>query len=302
MEQETLIQKWLLEDLSVEESKAFDALEDAPFYKGIIDDAAQFKASNFSKIDDFETFKARLITTDPKVRKLQGIKPMLRIASVAVILFGLSYFFLFSNPTEVQTLAAQKTTIELADASQVVLNALSEISYDENKWDTQREIKLEGEAFFDVAKGAKFDVVTSEGTVSVLGTEFNVKQRGSFFEVACFEGTVRVVTDEHTQILQAGDNFRLFDGEMATGKNSYEEPQWTKNKSYFKRVPVSEVFAELERQYQVSIIFENIDTNQLFTGIFLHDDLNTALMSVSEPLDLHYQILKPNTVRFTGRE
>ncbi|WP_422859707.1 FecR family protein [Flagellimonas sp. S174] len=302
MDQETLIQKWILEDLSVEESKAFDALEDAPFYKGIIDDAAQFKASNFSKIDDFETFKARLITPDPKVRKLQWIKPMLRIASVAVILFGLSYFFLFSNPTEVQTLAAQKTTIELPDASQVVLNVLSEISYDENKWDTQREIKLEGEAFFDVAKGAKFDVVTSKGTVSVLGTEFNVKQRGSFFEVACFEGTVQVVTNGHTQILQAGDNFKLFNGDMATGKNSFDEPQWTKNTSYFQRTPIFEVFAELERQYNVNITFETVDADQLFTGGFVHNDFETALKAISEPLDLNYEILKPGAVRFSKRD
>ena len=161
---------------------------------------------------------------------------------------------------------------------------------------------MEGEAFFDVAKGAKFDVVTTKGTVSVLGTEFNVKQRGNFFEVACFEGTVRVVTDDYTEILQAGDNFKLFDGEMATGKNTYEEPQWTKNRSYFQRVPVSEVFAELERQYDVTVTFEDIDSNQLFTGVFLHNDLETALMSVSEPLDLQYQILKPGMVRFTGRE
>ena len=302
MDQETLIQKWLLEELTAEESKAFDALKDAPFYKGILTDAERFKASHFSKVDDFDTFKARFVSPDPKVKKLQWIKPMLRVASVAVIFFGLYYFFLFNTLTHVETSVSQKTTIELPDASQVVINALSEVSYNKRAWDTKREINLEGEAFFDVAKGAKFDVVTSKGTISVLGTEFNVKQRGTFFEVACFEGTVRVVTNEHTEILQAGDNFKLFDGEMVTGKNSYDEPQWTRNRSYFLRTPVSEVFAELERQYNVSVTFENIDTDQLFTGGFVHNDLETALRSISEPLDLNYQILKRNTVRFSKRD
>ncbi|TAI48095.1 FecR family protein [Flagellimonas allohymeniacidonis] len=302
MDQENLIQKWLLDELSKEESKAFDAMEDAPFYKSIINDAAQFKASHFSTVDDFETFKERVISPDPKVRKIQWIKPILRIASVAVLFFGLYYYFLFNPVTEVQTEVAQKTIIELPDASQVVLNALSEVSYDKNAWGTKREIKLEGEAFFDVAKGAKFDVVTSKGTISVLGTEFNVKQRGTFFEVACFEGTVRVVTNRHTEILQAGDNFKLFDGEMITGKNSFDEPQWTKNTSYFQRTPLKEVFAELERQYNVTITFENVDAEQLFTGGFVHSDLETALAAISEPLDLNYQILKPNTVRFSKRD
>ena len=89
---------------------------------------------------------------------------------------------------------------------------------------------------------------------------------------------------------------------MATGKNTYEEPQWTKNKSYFQRVPLAEVFSELERQYNVTLSSENIDTEQLFTGGFVHNDLDTALRTISEPLDLKYQILKPNTVRFSIRE
>lgn len=302
MDHEKLIQKWVLEELSEKENEAFDALEDASFYKNIIKDAERFKASNFSKVDDFETFKERVISPDPKVKKLEWFRPMLRIASVAVVLFGLYYFFMFSQPTTVETLVAQKTTIELPDASKVVLNALSEVSYNEGKWETKREISLEGEAFFDVAKGATFDVVTPNGTVSVLGTEFNVKQRGAFFEVACFEGTVRVVADGHTEILEVGDNFTLFDGEVTTGKNSFDEPQWTKNSSYFQRTPLLEVFAELERQYDVTLTFENVDTDQLFTGGFVHNDLETALMAISAPLDLDYQILKANEVRFSRRE
>ncbi|MGX1929046.1 FecR family protein [Flagellimonas sp. 2504JD4-2] len=302
MDKDNLIQKWLMGTLSEEESKAFNALEDAPFYKDIIDDAALFKASKFSNMDDFETFKAHVISRDTKVRKLHWTKPLLRIASIVVVAFGLYYFFIFNNLTEVETLVAEKTTIALPDASTVVLNALSEVSYSESDWDSKREIKLEGEAFFDVAKGAKFDVVTTNGTVSVLGTEFNVKQRGGYFEVACFEGTVRVVTDAHTEILQAGDNFKVFDGEMATGKNNYDEPQWTKNRSYFQRIPLAEVFSELERQYNITLVLDDIDVDELFTGGFIHTNLDAALMAVSEPLNLNYQILNADTVRLSKRE
>ncbi|NAY92393.1 FecR family protein [Muricauda sp. JGD-17] len=302
MDQENLIHKWLLDDLSGKESKAFDELEDASFYKEIIEDAARFKASNFSTVDDFETFRDRFMVPDSKVKKLQWHKPILRVASVVAVVFGLYYFFLFNDVTKVNTMVAEKTTIELPDASQVVVNALSEVSFNENGWEKKREIKLEGEAFFDVAKGAKFDVVTPEGTVSVLGTEFNVKQRGTFFEVSCFEGTVKVSTGKHTTILQVGDNVKLVDGEPIMGKNSFDQPQWTQNRSYFQRTPVSEVLAELERQYDITVTTENVDTAQLFTGGFVQDNLQDALRAISEPLGLKHEILKPRMVRFSKHE
>lgn len=302
MDQDTLIQKWLNNSLSEEERKAFDKMEGANFYKDIVADASHFKASNFSVMEDYETFKKRSMEADSKVRKLQWAKPMMRIASIVVVTLGLYYIFALDDLTEIQTQVAEKTTIEMPDASQVILNAKSEIVYDGKKWDTKREIKLKGEAFFDVAKGAKFDVVTKAGTVTVLGTEFNVKQRGSFFEVACFEGTVQVATGKDTVILKVGDNVSVIDGIVSTGKNSFDGPQWTKNKSHFQRTPVSEVFAELERQFGVTVNSENVDTHQLFTGGFNHDDLQNAVKAIGEPLSIDYQILDGDRVLFIKRD
>ncbi|NHF60522.1 DUF4974 domain-containing protein [Flavobacteriaceae bacterium TP-CH-4] len=302
MDKDNLIQKWLSDELTVEERKAFEAMEDAAFYEDIVKNAGMFKASNFSTVADFETFKNRAVKPDTPVRKLHWLKPALRIASILVVSFGLYYFLTLNKSIEIQTLAAEKTTIELPDASTVELNALSQISYNKKEWDKKREIQLEGEAFFDVAKGAKFDVVTSQGTVSVLGTEFNVKQRGTYFEVACFEGTVRVVAGKDVKILKVGDNFTSINGEVVSGKNTFESPQWTKNISYFQRIPVSEVIAELERQYNIKVTVENIDADLLFTGGFAHGNLENALLAISEPLGLNYEILKPNKVRFSKRE
>ena len=204
--------------------------------------------------------------------------------------------------TEIETQVGQKTSIVLPDSSLVFINASSEIGYNEKKWNKKREVKLEGEAFFDVAKGARFDVITPQGKVSVLGTEFNVKQRGNFFEVKCFEGTVRVTASSHHVILKEGDNFRIFQEIVTTGKNTYSVAQWTKNISDFQRVEVSEVFAEIERQYGVQVILENVDANQLFTGGFVHDNVNNALKSITEPLDLEYAILPNDNVRVQPRE
>ena len=323
METNELIHKWLSDELSESEAQAFEAMQDADFNKRIIADARLFKASEFSTMPDFNSFKsARLsekqdkrsqkdelritnendVQEETPVRKLQWMRPMLKVASVLFVGLGIYYFMTFNSITDVQTMVAEKTIIELPDASKVTLNASSEVHYNEDTWNEKREIELDGEAFFDVAKGATFDVVTDAGTISVLGTEFNVKNRGAFFEVACYEGTVRVVTPDHTKILKVGDNFRLYKGEGKTGRHTQSTPLWTDNMSDFQRIPLSQVLAELERQYGVGVLTDNIDTEQLFTGGFIHNDLENALSSISEPLNLDYQIINPDQVRLTIRE
>lgn len=299
MNENQLIEKWLSDQLSEEESKAFNALDEAPFYKAIIDDASCFKASNFSEMPGFEVFKTRIVADKTPVKTIQWIKPLLRIASVFIVGIGVYILFFATTLTEVGTRVVEKTSLELPDGSRVVLNALSEVRYNEKEWNSNRSIELQGEAFFDVEKGAQFNVVTTNGTVIVLGTEFNVKQRGTIFEVACFEGTVKVVTQNGTEILKVGDSFQSINGRVTTAKNTSEMPQWINNKSQFNRIPVSEIIAELERQYGLTIQAVNIDSNQLFTGGFVHGDLESALISISEPLGLKYEIIKPNKVRLS---
>ncbi len=297
MNHKDLIQKWLSDELNEKESNAFNALENANFYKKIIDDASLFKASNNSEMPTYENFKSKINTDKSPVKKINWLKPMLKIASVLVLFIGV-YFVFFSNDlTEVETTVVEKTTVILPDNSRVVLNALSDIKYDETNWNNKREILLSGEAYFDVAKGSKFNVITSIGTVTVLGTEFNVKERGEIFEVTCFEGTVRVQTSNSTKILKIGDKFSSIKKEIKTKRHSKPSPAWIENTSQFDRIPVYEVIAELERQYGIDIETNKINTTQLFTGAFIHNNLESALMSISEPLGLNYEILKQNKVR-----
>ena len=302
MNKENLVKKWLADELTDAEREAFEQLDDFQLHKDILDNAANFKSSGFSQIDDFKTFSKRLDEVASPVRKINWVKPFLRIASVFVIGFSLYYFFLFNNVIEVQTLASVKTTIELPDASTVIVNAMSEVRYSKRKWLQKRELELQGEAFFDVAKGSKFSVITSEGTVSVLGTQFNVKQRGSYFEVECFEGIVKVTSQNTSEQLKAGDRYRFSNGQALLGKTLYQQPQWTKNVSSFDRIPIFEVIAELERQYNIEVEMDKIQTERLFTGGFVHDNLENALKSIAEPLDLDYTIEARNHVRIYASE
>ena len=302
MDENDLIRKWLSGELSPEESEAFEALEEASFYREIISDAAAFKAPGLSGGVDSPMLGKRLPEDHTPQPKRKWVRPLMRIASVLVLGLAMYYLLFQQNLVRVETGVGEKTTITLPDASSVALNALTEISFNESKWEDNREVQLEGEAFFDVAKGATFVVATSGGSVSVLGTEFNVRQRGKVFEVRCFEGEVKVVSGSHTAVLREGDNFRISDGVVTTGENTDPYPRWTRNTSHFQRVPMSEVFAELQRQYDVEVLLEDVDTEQLFTGGFIHGNLELALKSVTEPMGLSYSINNDNEVMVKPRE
>ena len=143
---------------------------------------------------------------------------------------------------------------------------------------------------------------TSMGKVAVLGTEFNVKQRGSFFEVTCFEGKVQVTRASDKKILMAGDLLRYSNGQLELGSIKDDEPSWTRNLSSFQNVKLSEVLAELERQYGVKVMAAKVNTDTLFTGGFVHDDLENALISITEPLELNFTLENSNQVSLYPRE
>lgn len=290
MEKDYLLKKWLNNELTEEEQTAFDHLEDAPLNKAIVVNAQLFKASHFSSPASFESLQERLPAAQTPAKKLSWKRTLLQIASVLVLGFAVYYGFFYNQLTQVQTLAAEKTIISLPDNSTVILNAASEISYHKNNWDDERELQLEGEAFFQVAKGKKFDVKTAEGTVSVLGTQFNVKQRDTYFEVICYEGVVKVTTNKTVKKLLAGDTFRIDAGNQFSGATNDVGPQWTGNRSSFKSVRFHQVLEELERQYNISITYEGAKKTQFFTGAFVHDNLENALQAITAPLGLTYKI------------
>ena len=295
MTREELIKKWLDNDLTPEESKAFEALEDHKALLRLSDGVSRFKAPEYNVSEALDTVM-QSIGSEKQLKKLNWRHYVLRIAAVIVLGFS-AYYFTTTLDTEIATLAAQKTTLDLPDESEVILNALSTVTFNKRSWEDSREVELDGEAFFKVAKGESFNVVTSSGTVTVLGTEFNVKNRRGIFEVICYEGSVRVTQEYNTQILKPGDGFLILDGKyIAKEKDLTKNPSWINNESYFKSLPFSYVISEFERQYNVEIETGNIELGQRFTGSFVHNDIDLALKSITLPLNLKYSQNTGNTI------
>ena len=289
MKKNSLVTKWLDNNLKDGELAEFKKLDEHSSYLKISEAAKHFKAPQFDRDKNYLELTKKLAESKSKPKVIYT-SWMLRIAAIFVIAFGL--YFAVYNTSETTYYAAHglRTEVELPDTSGVILNAGSSLSFEEKNWDSNRNISLQGEAFFKVAKGKTFTVQIEQGTVKVLGTQFNVKSRPSFFEVICYEGLVQVSYNNKTYEVSAGNSFKAFDNQIFENQISDIHPSWIGNKSNFKSVPVFEVFKEIERQYNVSIDTKNIPKNTIFTGSFTHDNLETALKSVTTPLGLTYLV------------
>ncbi len=295
MKKKDLISKWLDHELTADELKAFEQT-DAFGSLSRIDEAAKRFGSPELDIDlSYQKLLAKRESSKSEVSANNWLRIVSRVAAVAVIGIGL-YWVIATNGNEQQFVTAmgEKTELILPDQSAVILNASSSLSYDQGDWSSDRVVKLDGEALFEVTDGKSFRVKTTSGDVTVLGTRFNVKNRENWFEVSCFEGLVEVQFGTSKYKLSAGNSFRLLNGQPQWEETSMTNPSWINNKSVFKSVPYQSVLEELERQYGVDIEATTIDKNVIFTGSFTHEDLETALKAISIPLSLTYEVNESN--------
>lgn len=285
---DTFLARWLNKELTEEEQIAFEKTPEFIEYTKIIGKMEQFEAPIFDTNKVFERIQNKT-QMKAKVRKLIPNWVSAVAASVAII-FGI--FFFLDSDTTYQTSYGEQLAVVLPDGSEVMLNAKSSLTLDEEDWKKgNRNLSLEGEGYFKVQKGSKFSVITSSGTVSVLGTQFNVKKSDKLFEVRCFEGKVSVVNTTDSEILTPGKGYRKLTNKTSV-KINFEDisPSWISGESVFEATPLVIIFKELEAQYNVSFDLNEIDSNQLYSGGFTNKNLEVALQTVCLPMQLKYKI------------
>jgi transmembrane sensor len=218
------------------------------------------------------------------------------VAACIILFISLNTWFFFESNIKIWCGPARIETVSLPDGSTVVLNAASTLKYNKHNWQKARLVEMNGEAFFHVTKGSQFNVVTTTGVISVLGTTFNVYARGNKLEVFCKTGKV-AVSNVKTVILKSGMKVLSVDGSMLKIVNVEQphEGSWQQGDFWFRSSPLKDVIAEIERQFDVTISYPNID-NRYYTGYFNRRSLNEALSTVLYPMQLNYQI-KNKTIR-----
>lgn len=301
--QENYLAKWINNELSEEEISIFKASREYRSYKKIVEATETMVGPDLDIAKALQDLNVRKQKRPVAVISLDPFKKYLRIAAMIALVIGTSYFYYTNTQDQtVITQYAERAEIILPDASEVQLNAGSQISYNKKNWEQKRNITLKGEAFFRVAKGERFTVSTDGGTITVLGTQFNVENRKDFFEVSCYEGSVRVLYGQKEAILTAGEALVVINGQFRASTTLYgDKPSWLMDESNFKSIPLRFVLDEFQRQFNLGVTTKNIDLDQLFTGSFSNTDKNLALQSITAPSGIRFK-LEGNEVLFYAQE
>jgi len=287
---EELIKKWLNNELTPEELEAFKKLDEYASLVKLSEKAKYFKSPGFDQEQHLEDIKSKTLSK-PKASKYQYLKYGGAIAAVFLVGFILFKSISSANKiTSIETLTAKTETINLPDQSKVNLNAKSQLSYDAEGWMNNKQLELDGEAYFDVEKGSKFTVNTPYAVVEVLGTKFNVKSRDYGFEVACYEGSVGVQRGKKSYTLQANNKLILKDEGMVLKQVHTDVPDWKTAKSVLKSQTLEKVLKEFQNYYDVEFYTSTVDIQRRYTGSFPHNDIEIALKSITLPLGLTYKI------------
>ncbi|WP_343695407.1 FecR domain-containing protein [Flavobacterium sp.] len=296
MKKNRLLAKWLNDDLSPDELAAFEASPDFEKYQKIKDYTARLEVDNLDENAMLSNILSQKKAT-PKVVPLYR-KWAFRAAAILVLALGITFAMRFFVPQTETADFGKKTTFALPDNSEVVLNSGSEIKYKKWNWDSNRRLELQGEAYFRVAKGRRFEVQTNLGKVTVLGTQFNVKARKNRFDVVCYEGRVKVNYASTQILLTHGQSVSFENGKQVSLNVDSVKPEWIENQMSFQQENIRSLLDEVERQYNITIELKTKNKNSLFTGKLPSKDLNTALQIISTTYHLEAQKASENKIIF----
>ncbi|MDO5978872.1 FecR family protein [Flavivirga spongiicola] len=294
---DTFLARWVSGDLSTEELEAFKKSSDYHKFNKINEVAQKLKTPAYNKQTAFSKLQQQL-ESEKDNNKIERRIPIWMYSAAAVLLIAFGIFYFLNLQSHYQTGFSEQLAVILPDDSKVQLNANSQIDFNSKGWETNREVKLVGEAFFDVEKGTTFKVLTNLGVVEVLGTEFNIIARQNFFEILCYEGRVKVNSLDVMEetILKEGKAFRIVNGDLEKWTFTDRKSSWLQGESTFRNTPLFQVINTIENQFNVTINASKIDTNQKFTGGFTHKNLRLALKTVFETMNISYTIKDENKI------
>ena len=290
---ESFLGRWIDGTLSEEERKAFEQSDAFKTYAIINREAQLLEGPTI----DTEGALAK-VQKQLHAKKETKVKPLwYYVAAVAAVFIGFGLFL--TSSVTYSTGIGETQRVTLADGSIIELNANSSISHDRFFWENDKQVRLEGEAYFTITKGKGFAVNTTKGTVQVLGTQFNIKDRTQF-TLACYEGRVSFDTNKNTDtahILTAGMALNVTNQKVEPFTFEAKNAEWKLGVSSFKNRPLGEVIEELTQYFPVEFNSEGVNLNREFTGTFKHDDLNLALQATLIPMGVKYEYNKEqNTV------
>ncbi len=211
---------------------------------------------------------------------------------------------------EITTDLGQRVDLTLADGTRVLLNAGSRLKIPEVFQSDEREVYLQGQAYFNVAPNSDkpFIVHLNETEIRVLGTSFSVSAypEEQQIQIIVKEGRVSFVATQSptpaATILTAGEmgqyNLKSQEIEFRKVADLTNYLSWIDGYLKYEETPMREVAADLERRYNVEVIFEDAQIeNMVLTANLKSRSIRNVLDVIAVSLKIDYQ-LDNNRVKF----
>lgn len=236
------------------------------------------------------------------------------VFALAYIMGGLSFYFLRSHQqnglsnlyNSIEVPYGERSQLTLYDGTKVWLNSGTKFRYPVAFSSTTRDVFMEGEAYFDVAKDAKHPFIVQAGKlkVEVFGTHFDVcaYPDDKDFTTTLEEGSINAYN------IESGANMKLAPGEQAvlnreTNKikqlivNTDLFTSWKENLLKFEDAPFEDVIKKMERWYDVKISVDpSINKQERYTMTIKTESLREMLQLVAKTTPMKYEI-KANSVQ-----
>lgn len=211
--------------------------------------------------NDYRKIKPRL--------KEKALFSYAKYAAAAILLLGLIALGFALTPNQINVANGTTQIVSLEDGTTVTLNSGSSLSYPRwfNIWG--RTVSLDGEAFFEVTNnGTPFRVETENAHITVMGTAFNVRawsaEANHKTSVFLREGKVSLAPKAEQKksiILKPGEISSISGNETAPVRPKQVDPSkataWMQNGLAFDNQPLSAIFNEISRRYDVEVHVEN---------------------------------------------
>ena len=258
-------------------------------------------------------------TTDPLEEVQPAVHRMIgfyrvfsRVAAILILpLILLSTYLYFSQKNEytqqasistreIYTKPGTRIKIDLSDGTQVWLNDGTHFRYPEQFSGDQREVYVDGEAYFEVKSDAKHPFVVNNPMMKtvVTGTHFNINGyvADHFFEATLLEGKVGLERNNQTILLSPGEQVQFEEqGEKMIRKevNPENSSAWINGQLIFKDEKLGTAIKKLSRWYNVEIILSDQELNSyLLTGTFQDEKLDQTLTLISLALPVKFRYKK----------
>ncbi len=280
-----------------------------------IDSIASFK---MGEIDELVSAKLdseilwNLITEQTKPIHAPVILPFYRRNSLAwasaaavllVAFIGIFWMNTFTEPKLVAESMASKVEVKLNDGTLVTLRPYSKL-YEIEASATKRAYQLTGEAFLHVAKDPTkpFTLEAGEGSITVLGTQFNVSTWGNSTSVFLEEGKVQFSNDiQYSIVLSPGESASLQNGKIELIEISNPEvfKDWIDSRLHLDQTSIQAAIAEIEQHYHVEIDISAItNRNELVSGSIPLDGVEKTLNDLGVILGGTFKSTNSNSYQY----